>query len=283
VLLLDGKKVAAHRKKQLTESVLAWKKESGQPPCLAVVLVGEDPASQVYVGHKIKACDQVGIRSEKKLLPQSATTADVIEVVQGLNSDQGIHGILVQLPLPPEVDKIQVLEAIAPSKDADGLHPFNQGKLFQGDSGVLPCTPSGIINLLKANDIDLEGKDALVIGRSEIVGKPMAQLLLKENATVTVAHSRTQNLIEKIKRAQVVIVAAGQPGFLGPDDFAANAVIVDVGIHRGANGKLCGDVRFNEFTDFNGALTPVPGGVGPMTIVTLLENTLYLAKKQVSS
>lgn len=277
MLLLDGKKVLHQRKAQLAERVKTFVEKRGAPPCLSVVLVGDDPASQIYVGHKIKACKEVGLESRQIRLEASSSTDQIVKTVQKLNNDPSVHGILVQLPLPKGVDSKAVIDSIRPEKDADGLHVVNQGRLFRGDKGVLPCTPSGIINLLKFYNIPIQGRDALVIGRSEIVGKPMVHLLLKENATVTVAHSRTADLAKKVKRAEIVVVAAGQPEFLGVEDFSPQAVIVDVGIHRKSDGKLCGDVRRGGFEAFQGALSPVPGGVGPMTIGTLLENTFQLA------
>ncbi len=276
--LLDGRTYAKERRSRLKEQVEQFQQSSGISPCLAVVLVGDDPASQVYVSHKIKACAQAGIQSIERRLSGQTTEEELLQVIEDLNSNQSVHGILVQLPLPDGINEDRVLDKISPLKDADGLSVENLGMLLAGRKRVTPCTPSGVIELLKHNKVKIEGANAVVVGRSEIVGKPMALLLMEENATVTICHSRTKNLKEHLLRADLVVVAAGKPEFLGQGDFKADSVVVDVGIHRKENGKLCGDVRFEEIKEEVSAITPVPGGVGPMTIAMLLENTLELAK-----
>lgn len=275
---LDGRTYAKELRESLKGRVGQFQQSSGVQPCLAVVLVGDDPASQVYVSHKIKACAQAGIRSIEKKLSAETKEEELLKVVEGLNKDDGVHGILVQLPLPRSINEEKVIDAISPLKDADGLSVENLGLLLSGRKRVAPCTPSGVIELLKHNKIEMAGKRAVVIGRSQIVGKPMALLLMEENATVTICHSRTQNLRDHLSKADLVVVAAGKPEFLGADDFKEGCVIVDVGIHRKENGKLCGDVRYEEVKEKAAAVTPVPGGVGPMTIAMLLENTLKLAE-----
>lgn len=275
---LDGRAYAGELRESLKGRVESFQETSGITPCLAVVLVGDDPASQVYVSHKIKACKKAGIKSVEQRLPSDTKEADLISVVEGLNKDPSVHGILVQLPLPPSINEERVIDSISPLKDADGLSVENLGLLLAGRKRVAPCTPSGVIELLKRNNIEISGQRAVVVGRSQIVGKPMALLLLQENATVTICHSRTKDMRAHLKEADLVVVAAGKPEFLGKDDFKKGCVVVDVGIHRKENGKLCGDVRAAELEDVVSALSPVPGGVGPMTIAMLLENTLKLAK-----
>ncbi|MCJ8277921.1 MAG: bifunctional methylenetetrahydrofolate dehydrogenase/methenyltetrahydrofolate cyclohydrolase FolD, partial [Bdellovibrionales bacterium] len=258
----------------------SFKSDKGMEPCLAVVLVGEDPASQVYVRNKIKACAEAGIKSVERRLPEDTSQDDLLKVVDELNNDSSVHGILVQLPLPKHIDEEIVTNKISAMKDADGLTHESLGLLVAGQKRVAPCTPFGVIQLLKKYNVEMNGAKAVVIGRSQIVGTPMALLLLEENATVTICHSRTKNLREHLHSADIVVVAAGKPEFLGKDDFAPGTVIVDVGIHRKENKKLCGDVLFDELTETAKAMTPVPGGVGPMTIAMLLENTLKLAELQ---
>jgi methylenetetrahydrofolate dehydrogenase (NADP+)/methenyltetrahydrofolate cyclohydrolase len=277
---LDGRTLAQQWRQELKTRILQWQQASGVTPCLAVVLVGEDPASQVYVSHKIKACAEVGIKSVEKRLGAETSQEELDQLVDDLNQDPSVHGILVQLPLPEGLSEKKTIDRIHPLKDVDGLSVENLGLLAAGRMRVAPCTPYGVIQLLKHNDIEIAGKNAVVIGRSQIVGKPMALLLLQENATVTVCHSQTQNLREHLHAADIVVVAAGRPEFLGRDDFKPGAVIVDVGIHRKDDGKLCGDVRYDELLETAAALSPVPGGVGPMTIAMLLENTLKLAQAQ---
>lgn len=275
---LDGKELAKQRREQLKSQVAKFSQIHGRPPCLAVVLVGEDPASQVYVRNKLKACADVGFRSVEKRLPQDISQKELQTQVGMLNDDRDIDGILVQLPLPQHLQADLVLAQISPLKDADGLDPENLGLLMTGNKRVAPCTPSGVIELLKANGVELQGQHAVVVGRSQIVGKPMAQLLIDEDATVTLCHSHSKPLSHWTQQADIVVVAAGRPQFLGQKDFKKGAVVVDVGIHRMENGKLCGDVNPEGLEDWLGALSPVPGGVGPMTITMLLENTLGLAR-----
>lgn len=278
--LLDGKALSQEWREGLKARVLDFKNQWKLEPCLAVVLVGEDPASQVYVRNKVKACEESGIKSLEHRVPADISEQELLKIVDKLNKDPKVNGILVQLPLPKHIDEVKVTEAIAPMKDADGLTNENMGLLLSGKTRVAPCTPYGVIQLLKKHKVTMDGAQAVVVGRSQIVGKPMALLLLAENATVTICHSKTKNLKEHLKKAEIVVVAAGRPEFLGADDFAPGTVIVDVGIHRKENGKLCGDVRFDELKSSAKAITPVPGGVGPMTIAMLLENTLKLSELQ---
>lgn len=278
--LLDGKALSQEWRQGLKVRVAEFQAQKNTQPCLAVVLVGDDPASQVYVRNKIKACNEVGIKSLEKRLPETVSQDDLLKVVEDLNKDPEVNGILVQLPLPKHIDEDLVTSKIRPLKDADGLTHENLGLLLLGQKRVAPCTPFGVIQLLKKHGIEMSGAKAVVVGRSQIVGKPMALLLLEENATVTICHSRTKNLKEHLMGADIIVVAAGRPEFLGKDDFPKGAVIVDVGIHRKENGKLCGDIRFEELKETASAMTPVPGGVGPMTIAMLLENTLKLAEFQ---
>ena len=280
MIILDGKALSLERRQALKPLTEKFTEKYEHQPCLAVVLVGDNPASQVYVRNKIKACEQTGILSLEYTLPGTAKESEVVELVEQLNHTDSVHGILVQLPLPAGIDENRVTQSVSPLKDADGLTHGNMGLLFAGQKRVAPCTPWGVIQLLKKHDIEIEGAHAVVIGRSQIVGKPMAQLLLQENATVTLCHSRTKDLSGHIKDADIVVVAAGKPRFLGREDFSQDQVIVDVGIHRLESGKLCGDVRFDEIDGWVRAATPVPGGVGPMTIAMLLENTLTLAGLQ---
>jgi methylenetetrahydrofolate dehydrogenase (NADP+)/methenyltetrahydrofolate cyclohydrolase len=251
----------------------------GVIPGLAVVLVGEDPASQIYVRNKGIACETVGMHSKTIRLPQSASQDEVIAAVDELNADDSIHGILVQLPLPGHLDEAAVLARILPQKDVDGFHISNAGKLFSGQAGVVPCTPKGIIHMLKQGGVDLAGKDAVVIGRSNIVGKPAAMLLLNENCTVTICHSRTQNLKEHCRRADILVAAIGKPRFVTADMVKPGAAVVDVGINR-VDGKVVGDVDYEAVSEVAGYITPVPGGVGKLTISMLIENTLEAACRQ---
>lgn len=280
--LLNGKALSLEWRENLKGRVEEFTNKHGQAPCLAVVLVGDDPASQVYVGNKIKACASVGITSVEKRLPANTTQEELIEVVGSLNGDSKVNGILVQLPLPAQINEAEVLKFLDPKKDADGLCVENLGLLLEGHKRVAPCTPHGVIQLLKKHKIAIEGQNAVVVGRSQIVGKPMALLLLEQNATVTICHSRTKDLRDYLQRADIAVIAAGKPEFLGANDFREGSVVVDVGIHRKPEGGLCGDVRFDEVKDKVKAITPVPGGVGPMTIAMLLENTLKLAELQIS-
>jgi len=270
-LIIDGKKISNEIKDELKLKVDKMKEE-GKQVTLAVVLVGNDPASKVYVANKKKACEYIGIRSLSYELPEQTSQEELLALVEKLNNDTDVNGILVQLPLPAHIDEEVVLAAISPAKDVDGFHPLNVGKLSIGQKGMVSCTPAGVIELLKRSGIDIEGKECVIIGRSNIVGKPMALLMLKENATVTVCHSRTKNLKEVTKRADILIVAMGKPRFINKDYVKEGAVVIDVGIHRDENNKLCGDVDYNDVVDHVSAITPVPGGVGPMTIAMLMKN-----------
>lgn len=270
-LIIDGKKISNEIKDELKLKVEKMKEE-GRQVTLAVVLVGNDPASKVYVANKKKACEYIGIRSLSYELPEQTSQEELLALVEKLNNDTDVNGILVQLPLPAHIDEEVVLAAISPAKDVDGFHPLNVGKLSIGQKGMVSCTPAGVIELLKRSGIDIEGKECVIIGRSNIVGKPMALLMLKENATVTVCHSRTKNLKEVTKRADILIVAMGKPRFINKDYVKEGAVVIDVGIHRDENNKLCGDVDYNDVVDHVSAITPVPGGVGPMTIAMLMKN-----------
>lgn len=276
--ILDGKLMAEDLTKDQTRRV-AELAAKGVIPGLAVVLVGEDPASQIYVRNKGIACETVGMHSKTIRLPQSASQDEVIAAVDELNADDSIHGILVQLPLPGHLDEAAVLARILPQKDVDGFHISNAGKLFSGQAGVVPCTPKGIIHMLKQGGIELTGKDAVVIGRSNIVGKPAAMLLLNENCTVTICHSRTQNLKEHCRRADILVAAIGKPRFVTADMVKPGAAVVDVGINR-VDGKVVGDVDYEAVSKVAGYITPVPGGVGKLTISMLIENTLEAACRQ---
>lgn len=276
--ILDGKLMVEDLTKDQTRRV-AELAAKGVIPGLAVVLVGEDPASQIYVRNKGIACETVGMHSKTIRLPQSASQDEVIAAVDELNADDSIHGILVQLPLPGHLDEAAVLARILPQKDVDGFHISNAGKLFSGQAGVVPCTPKGIIHMLKQGGVELTGKDAVVIGRSNIVGKPAAMLLLNENCTVTICHSRTQNLKEHCRRADILVAAIGKPRFVTADMVKPGAAVVDVGINR-VDGKVVGDVDYEAVSEVAGYITPVPGGVGKLTISMLIENTLEAACRQ---
>lgn len=269
--LIDGKAISKEIKDELKEEV-ARLKEEGKNICLAVVQVGKDPASSVYVNNKKKACAYIGIESEAYELEEETTEEELLALVERLNQEDHVNGILVQLPLPKHIDEDKVIRAISPDKDVDGFHPESVGRLWIGEKGFLSCTPAGIIQLLKRSGIEMEGKECVIIGRSNIVGKPMAALLLRENATVTVAHSRTKDLKEVTNRADILIVAIGKRQFITSDYVKEGAVVIDVGMHRDENNKLCGDVAFLEVAEKTSAITPVPGGVGPMTIAMLMNN-----------
>lgn len=269
--LIDGKKISQQIKDELKEKVTAMKAE-GKEIGLAVIQVGNDPASSVYVGNKKKACEYIGIRSESYELPEETTQEELIGLIEKLNQDDKIHGILVQLPVPNHIDEDTVIQAISPRKDVDGFHPQSVGALSIGQKGFVPCTPAGIIQLLKRSGVEIEGKECVVIGRSNIVGKPMALLLLRENGTVTVTHSKTKDLKEVCKRADILVVAIGRPRMIDASYVKEGAVVIDVGIHRNENNKLCGDVDFDSVEPVASAITPVPGGVGPMTIAMLMHN-----------
>jgi methylenetetrahydrofolate dehydrogenase (NADP+)/methenyltetrahydrofolate cyclohydrolase len=278
--IIDGKAIAASRRARTAERVAELEASHGVTPGLAVVIVGEDPASQVYVRMKHKACEEVGVRSFKHELPVETTQDELLALVERLNADDDVHGILVQLPLPDHVDEEAVIEAIVPEKDVDGFHPVSVGRMVIGKETFLPCTPHGCMVLLDETGVELEGKEAVVVGRSNIVGKPVALLLLERHATVTVCHSRTQDLPEVVRRADVVVVAVGRPEMVKGDWIKEGAVVIDVGVNRTDNG-LVGDVEFEAAAERASAITPVPGGVGPMTIAMLMENTLTSARRSV--
>lgn len=269
--IIDGKKISQEIKDELREKVAAMK-EQGMERTLAVIQVGAAPASSVYVRNKKKACEYVGIRSLSYELPEETTEEELLALVEKLNQDEKVHGILVQLPLPRHIDEDKVIETISPKKDVDGFHPQSVGALSIGQPGFVSCTPAGVIQLLKRSGVEMDGRECVIVGRSNIVGKPMAMLMLRENATVTVCHSHTKDLKEVTKRADILIVAIGKPKFITREYVKEGAVVIDVGIHRGENNKLCGDVDFDDVEPVVSAITPVPGGVGPMTIAMLMNN-----------
>ena len=279
--IIDGKAVTAKLREEIKNQSAAFEKETGIKPGLAVIIVGDDPASQVYVRNKGKACEEVGFYSEIHRLAAETTEEELLSLVHSLNENEKIHGILVQSPLPKHLDEALIVNNIRYEKDVDAFHPVNVGKIMIGDYNFLPCTPAGVMELLKAYDIDVCGKEVAVVGRSNIVGKPQAMLMLHANATVTICHSRTKNLSEVLNRADVVVMAIGKAKFLKADMIKEGAVIIDVGMNRDANGKLCGDVDFEECEKKASFITPVPGGVGPMTITMLMKNTLTAAVTQV--
>ncbi len=279
---LDGKAVSAACREEIKQKTSGLTAQGKPAPGLAVVIVGEDPASLVYVRNKHRACEEVGFLSRVYRLPEATPEEELLSLVGSLNDDEAIDGILVQLPLPKHLDEKAVIAAIAPEKDVDAFHETSVGKLMLGEKGFLPCTPAGIMELLSAYSIDPEGKECVVVGRSNIVGKPMAMLLLHANGTVTVAHSRTKNLAEVTRRADILVVAVGKAGFITADMVKEGAVVIDVGMNRDDNGKLCGDVDFERVAEKTSFITPVPGGVGPMTITMLLKNTLYAAENRKS-
>lgn len=271
--IIDGKKISSEIKEELKEKVKELKVQ-GKEPSLAVIQVGSDPASTVYVNNKKKACEYIGIRSISYELSEEITEKELLDLIHTLNEDESVHGILVQLPLPRHICADNVIGEISPNKDVDGFHPQNAGKLMIGQKGFVSCTPAGVIELLKRSDIEIERKHCVVIGRSNIVGKPMALLMLAENATVTIAHSKTKNLKELCRTADILIAAVGKPQFITAEYVKEGAVVIDVGIHRNENNKLCGDVKFDEVSLKASAITPVPGGVGPMTIAMLMKNCI---------
>ena len=277
---IDGKLISAVIRGEITEECKAFVEANGYAPGLAVIIVGENPASQVYVRNKKKACEEVGFYSEVHELPEATTQAELNALVDALNENEKIHGILVQLPLPRHLDETEVLLRIRPDKDVDAFHPYNVGKIMIGDPDFLPCTPAGVMALLERSNIEVAGKNCVVIGRSNIVGKPMAMLLLHANGTVTICHSKTKNLAEVCREADILVVAIGRADFVGADMVKPGAVVIDVGMNRRADGKLTGDVDFDAVEPIASAITPVPGGVGPMTITMLLQNTLTAAKKK---
>ena len=276
--IIDGKKISQEIKDELKDKVAALKAE-GKSGALAVIQVGNDPASSVYVNNKKKACAYIGIESISYELPEETTEEELLVLIHKLNEDDKVNGILVQLPVPAHINDDKIIQTISPEKDVDGFHTENVGRLVVGGKGFVSCTPAGIIQLLKRSNIEIAGKNCVVIGRSNIVGKPMALLMLRENATVTVAHSKTQNLKEICKTADILIVAIGKPQFITADYVKEGAVVIDVGIHRDENNKLCGDVKYDEVFEKASAITPVPGGVGPMTIAMLMNNCVESMQK----
>lgn len=278
-LLIDGKKISTEIKDELKVTVEELKKQ-GVETCLAVIQVGNDPASSIYVRNKKRACAYVGIESLSYELPEETTEDQLVKLVKELNENDKVHGILVQLPLPKHINADTIIRTISPDKDVDGFHPESVGRLCIGEPGFVSCTPAGIIQLLKRSGIEIEGKECVVVGRSNIVGKPMSILLLRENGTVTITHSRTKDLKEVTGRADILVVAIGKPKFITADYMKEGAVVIDVGMHRNEENKLCGDVDFDDVKDKVSAITPVPGGVGPMTIAMLMYNCVEAAKGQ---
>lgn len=274
--IIDGKKISTEVKEELKQKVAA----EGLEVTLAVIQVGNDPASTVYVGNKKKACEYIGIRSLAYELPEETTEEELLNLVRDLNAREDVHGILVQLPLPAHINEDKVIQTISPLKDVDGFHPQSVGALSIGQKGFVSCTPAGVIELLKRSDVEIEGKECVIVGRSNIVGKPMALLMLRENATVTICHSRTKNLKAVTKRADILIVAIGKPKFIDASYVKDGAVVIDVGIHRDENNKLCGDVDFASVEPKASAITPVPGGVGPMTIAMLMNNCVEAKRRE---
>lgn len=275
--IIDGKAVSAKVKEQVRKEAEVLK-DKGIEIGLAVVIVGDNPASRVYVNNKKKACAEVGFNSYEYALPENTSEAELLELVERLNNDGKVNGILVQLPLPKQINENAVINAIRPEKDVDAFHPENVGHIMIGDFSFLPCTPAGVMELIAETGVDVCGKSCVVIGRSNIVGKPMAMLLLHKNGTVTICHSRTKNLAEICSQADILVAAVGKAGFVTPDMVKEGAVVIDVGMNRNAEGKLCGDVDYAACFDKAGYITPVPGGVGPMTIAMLMRNTLTAAK-----
>lgn len=276
--ILSGKEVSARVKAELKQQVEEMKK-GGTNPGLAVIIVGENPASKVYVGRKEAMCTELGMYSQKFEMPENTTQEELVNLVKNLNNDDKIHGILVQLPLPKHLDEKAVINTIVPEKDVDAFHPVNVGKIMIGDYDFVPCTPAGIMELIKESGVEVAGKNCVVIGRSNIVGKPMGMLLLHENGTITICHSKTQNLKEITKSADILVAAVGIANFVTADMVKEGAVVIDVGMNRLEDGKLVGDVAFDEVEKIAGAITPVPGGVGPMTISMLMKNTITAAKR----
>lgn len=277
--LIDGKLISAEIKAEAAEEAAALK-EQGIEPCLAVVLVGDNSASKVYVSNKQKACEAVGIKSVSHVLPGETTEEELLKLIDELNADKSVHGILVQMPVPKHIDDRKVIMAISPDKDVDCFHPVNVGYLHTGAKGFLPCTPAGIIELIKRSGHSIEGKNCVIIGRSNIVGKPVAMLLMQENGTVTICHSKTKDLAGICRGADIIVSATGKVNTVTADMVKEGAIIIDVGMNRNAEGKLCGDVDFENVKEVAGAITPVPGGVGPMTIAMLMKNCNTAAKIQ---
>ena len=276
--IISGKDVATQLREEMKEEVKHLK-EQGVTPGLAVILVGDDPASHSYVKGKKKGCEEVGIYNRSIEVPATLTEEELLSMIDELNHDDAIHGILVQLPLPKHIDEKKVIERISPEKDVDGFHPINVGRMMTGQKAFVSCTPFGILKMVQLQDIKIEGKHVVVVGRSNIVGKPVGQLFLNENATVTYCHSRTKNLKEMTRQADILIVAVGKANFIGKDHIKEGAVVIDVGVNRLDTGKLCGDVIFDEAKEVASYITPVPGGVGPLTITMLLYNTIESAKQ----
>lgn len=277
--IINGKEISAKVRTQVADEVKLLS-EKGIRPGLAVVIVGEDPASKIYVNNKKKACAEVGIHSEEYALPAGTSQQELLALIKRLNDDKKINGILVQSPVPGDIDEDAVVDAIAPQKDVDAFHAYNVGKIMIGQFSFLPCTPAGVIELIKSTGVEISGKHCVVIGRSNIVGKPMAMLLLHNNGTVTICHSRTKNIAEICRSADILVSAVGRSNFVTKDMVKEGAVVIDVGMNRDENGKLCGDVAYNEVEPIAGYITPVPGGVGPMTIAMLMKNTVTAAKLQ---
>lgn len=276
--IIDGKAISATIREEITEEVKTFESENGFKPGLSVIIVGENPASKVYVRNKKLACEQVGFNSEVIEMPEETTEDELLAVIDRLNGDKAVHGILVQLPLPKHINEESVLLKINPSKDVDAFHPFNVGKIMTGNFDLAPCTPAGVMELIRRSGIEIKGKECVIVGRSNIVGKPQAMLMLQADATVTICHSRTKDLAAACRRADILVAAIGKPNFFTADMVKDGAVVIDVGINRGEDGKLCGDVNFSEVEPKASYITPVPGGVGPMTITMLLKNTLNAAK-----
>ena len=274
--IIDGKAISAAVKEQVRDEIARDRLTVG----LAVVIVGDDPANRVYVNNKKKACEFCGIKSYEYALPAETTQDELLELVDTLNADKNVNGILVQLPLPKHLDEKAVIERISPNKDVDAFHESNVGRIMIGNYSFLPCTPAGCMELIHSTGVEVAGKECVVIGRSNIVGKPMAMLLLHENGTVTICHSKTHDLAEVCRRADILVAAVGRPNFVTADMVKPGAVVIDVGINRLDNGKLCGDVKFDEVSEIAGWITPVPGGVGPMTIAMLMRNTVTAARIQ---
>ncbi len=277
--IIDGKAISAQVRAELAEETKLFEKENGFLPGLAVVIVGDDPASHVYVRNKARACEEIGYYSETHELPKETSQEELEALIDRLNADEKIHGILVQLPLPKHLDEEKILLKISPAKDVDAFHPYNVGKIMIGNYSFLPCTPAGIMVLLERSGIDITGKKCVVVGRSNIVGKPMAMLLLHANGTVTVCHSRTKDLAAVCREADILVAAIGKTEFFGADMVKEGAVVIDVGMNRNAEGKLVGDVNFAAVEPIASYITPVPGGVGPMTITMLMKNTLTAARQ----
>ena len=278
--IISGKEVALKVRESIKAEVKELFEKTGKRPGLAVIIVGEDPASQVYVRNKAKGCEEVGFHSEVYRLAENTQMDELLALIEKLNKDENIHGILCQLPLPKHLDETAVILAIDPDKDVDAFHPVNTGKIMIGNYSFLPCTPAGVMELIASTGVDISGKECVVVGRSNIVGKPQAMLLLQQNGTVTICHSRTKNLAETTKRADILVVAVGRANFITGDMVKEGAIVVDVGINRGEDGKLVGDVHFDSCEKVASYITPVPGGVGPMTITVLLKNTMTAAYRQ---